>query len=119
MSYKKAFASIAATTAVLGGLTMTGAAPASAAATAYGCGSTGHNNSNAVHRVVVGHLRNGPASSCPQTQSVRQGVKFHAWCGVYNKHGNFWVYGRVDGGQTKGWIFSENLTLDSGSVKIC
>jgi hypothetical protein len=118
VNFKKAFASISAATAVLGGLTISGAAPASADTT-YGCGSVGHNNSSAVHRVVVGHLHNGPASACIQTQSVAPGTKFHAWCGVFNKHGNFWVYGRVGDGQTKGWIYSKNLTLESGSVKTC
>ncbi|MGW4883558.1 hypothetical protein [Streptomyces murinus] len=117
MNFKKSFAAIAATTALAGGLSIGGATSASAAT--YGCGSAGQNNSNAVHKVVVGHLRNGPADSCAQTLSVAPGATFYAWCGVYNKYGNFWVYGRLAGGQTKGWFYSENLTLESGSVNIC
>ncbi|KRD15488.1 hypothetical protein ASE41_25480 [Streptomyces sp. Root264] len=46
------------------------------------------------------------------------GTAFHAWCGGYNTSGNFWVYGRVGSGQVKGWIFSENPSLSSGSVNI-
>ncbi|MEU8624070.1 hypothetical protein [Streptomyces sp. NPDC048669] len=109
--------SIVATTAALGGTTIGLASSADAAG--YGCGSSGHNNSDAVHKVVVGHLRNGPADSCAQTMSVVPGVTFYAWCGVYNKYGNLWVYGRVAGSETKGWIYSGNLTKESGSVNIC
>lgn len=118
MRFKKALVTAAATTAVLGGITVGGASPASADTT-YGCGSTGPNNSNGELKVVVGHLRNGPFESCAQTQSVAPGTAFHAWCGVYNTSGNFWVYGRVGSGQTKGWIYSGNLSLSSGSVNIC
>ncbi|MFJ6013447.1 hypothetical protein [Streptomyces sp. NPDC092952] len=117
MNVKKTLVSIAATTAILGGFTIGTASSASAAG--YGCGSVGHNNSDAVHKVVVGHLRNGPAETCTQTLSVAPGTTFYAWCGVYNKYGNLWVYGRLAGGETKGWIYSKNLTLESGSVKIC
>lgn len=117
MSFKKALVALAATTATLGGIVVGGAGSASAAT--FDCGSSGPNNSNGELKVVVGHLRNGPFASCPQTQSVAGGTPFHAWCGVYNTSGNFWVYGRVGSGQTKGWIFSENLSLTSGTVNIC
>lgn len=117
MKFKKALVAVAATTAALGGITVGGATSASAAT--FGCGSSGNNNSNGELKVVVGHLRNGPFASCTQTQSVVPGTAFHAWCGVYNTSGNFWVYGRVGSGQVKGWIFSENLSLSSGSVNIC
>jgi hypothetical protein len=116
MKFKKALVAVAATTAALGGV-IGGATSASAAT--YGCGSTGPNNSDGELKVVVGHLRNGPFASCAQTLSVAGGTAFHAWCGVYNTSGNFWVYGRVGTSQTKGWIYSENLSLSSGSVNIC
>ncbi|MCH0567690.1 hypothetical protein I3F60_00140 [Streptomyces sp. MUM 136J] len=117
MNFRKAFASIAATTALAGGITMGGATSASAAS--HGCGSVGHTNSSGVHKVLLGHLRNGPSSSRTQTLSVAPGTTFCAWCGVYSKYGNFWLHGRLAGGQTKGWIHSKNLTPESGSVKIC
>ncbi|MFJ5800335.1 SH3 domain-containing protein [Streptomyces decoyicus] len=116
MKLKKALVSIAATTAALGGFTIGGATPASAAG--YGCGSVGHNNSDAVHKVVVGDMLNGPSASCRQIRSVARGTTFYAWCGVYNKHGNLWVYGRTSDDST-GWIYSQDLTKESGSVKIC
>lgn len=117
MNFKRAFVSTVATTAALGGV-MLGAASSADAAT-YGCGSSGHNNSDGVHKVVVGHLRNGPSESCAQTMSVVPGTTFYAWCGVYNKYGNLWVYGRLAGGESKGWIYSQNLTKESGSVNVC
>ncbi|AJT67725.3 hypothetical protein T261_6109 [Streptomyces lydicus] len=49
---------------------------------------------------------------------MARGTTFYAWCGVYNKYGNLWVYGRTSDDAT-GWIYSKDLTKESGSVKTC
>ncbi|WP_125934353.1 hypothetical protein [Streptomyces sp. WAC 06738] len=125
MRFRKMVAAIAAVAAVLGGGMLGGAASASAdtgtgsGVAAYDCGDNGHNNSDGVLEVYVGHMRSGPYESCAQTQSVRNGATFYAWCGVYNRYGNWWVYGRIAGTETKDWIYGQNLILRSGSVRVC
>ncbi|MFI1937436.1 serine/threonine-protein kinase [Streptomyces purpureus] len=78
------------------------------------------NNSDGYGYVSQGtHLYTGPYSECSYVTAVKSGVKVHYHCYVTNAHGNKWIYARIDGTSTEGWIFSDKSTLKTGSLVRC
>ncbi|MFE7115730.1 hypothetical protein ACFU99_09945 [Streptomyces sp. NPDC057654] len=63
-------------------------------------------------------LKTGPYADCGKVKEFPTGSKFWIWCGAYNNYKNLWYYGRVDGTQTKGWVYADNLVW-SGTWKSC
>lgn len=59
-----------------------------------------------------------PYGACAAT-NYRSGTKFYYWCYRYNDYGNFWIFGRVAGSEFIGWVYSPNVTWETGSLNSC
>ncbi|MDT9692151.1 protein kinase [Streptomyces sp. P9(2023)] len=65
------------------------------------------------------HLYTGPYSDCGWVTPVKDGVKVYYHCYVTNAHGNKWIYARIEGTETEGWVFADKTTGGSGSLARC
>ncbi|MER5727285.1 serine/threonine-protein kinase [Streptomyces sp. NPDC002138] len=65
------------------------------------------------------HLETGPYETCPAVSLAKTGTKLRYHCYVVNAHGNKWIYARVDGTTTAGWMSSDNLTRQKGPLSPC
>ncbi|MFI6053388.1 protein kinase [Streptomyces violascens] len=78
------------------------------------------NNSNGYGHTAQGtHLYTGPYAACSYVTAVKSGVKVYYHCYVTNAQGNKWIYGRIEGTNTEGWVFSDKSPLDSGTLARC
>ncbi|MFI1812580.1 protein kinase [Streptomyces sp. NPDC020422] len=73
---------------------------------------TGHASRNT-------HLYTGPYAECTYVTEIRTGTKVSYECYVTNAHANKWIYARISGTQTEGWIFGDKSTVDSGGLARC
>ncbi|MEW1861995.1 hypothetical protein OG896_01270 [Streptomyces sp. NBC_00669] len=119
MRIRKNAVTLLAATALLTGLgAVVGTTSASAASP---CDSYGYTNNSSGYGHMLGtyHLKSEPAAACSNTGTATNGSGFYMWCYVYNYYGNVWVYGRVQGTETKGWMSGDNVTWESGSLNYC
>lgn len=65
------------------------------------------------------HLYTGPYAVCSYVTVVKSGVKVYYHCYVTNAQGNKWIYARIQGTNTEGWLFSDKSTLKSGTLARC
>ncbi|MEU4352943.1 protein kinase [Streptomyces sp. NPDC023838] len=65
------------------------------------------------------HLYTGPYAVCSYVTAVKSGVKVYYHCYATNAQGNKWIYGRIQGTNTEGWLFSDKSTLASGTLARC
>ncbi|KJY43634.1 serine/threonine protein phosphatase [Streptomyces sp. NRRL B-1568] len=65
------------------------------------------------------HLTTGPYESCPAVTRAKAGTKLWYHCSVNNAYGNKWIYVRMEGTSTSGWMSSDNLTRQSGQAVHC
>ncbi|MEU9165055.1 protein kinase [Streptomyces sp. NPDC048424] len=65
------------------------------------------------------HLYTGPYAECSHVTLVKSGVKVYYHCYVTNAHGNKWIYARIEGTNTEGWLVGEKSTLKSGTLARC
>ncbi|MEV6731421.1 serine/threonine-protein kinase [Streptomyces sp. NPDC051364] len=65
------------------------------------------------------HLYTGPYAECSYVTAVKSGVKVYYHCYVTNAQGNKWIYARIEGTNTEGWLFSDKSTLKSGTLARC
>ncbi|MFF7726830.1 serine/threonine-protein kinase [Streptomyces sp. NPDC008001] len=65
------------------------------------------------------HLQTGPYQTCPAVSLAKSGTKLWYQCSVVNAHGNKWIYARVDGKSTAGWMSADNLTRQHGAPAPC
>lgn len=65
------------------------------------------------------HLYTGPYSVCSYVTVVKPGTKVSYDCYVTNAQANKWIYARIDGTHTEGWIFSDKSSVDSGTLARC
>ncbi|MFI1100790.1 protein kinase [Streptomyces melanogenes] len=65
------------------------------------------------------HLYTGPYAVCSYVTVLKTGVKVYYHCYVTNAQGNKWIYARIQGTNTEGWLFSGKSTLKSGSLARC
>jgi hypothetical protein len=56
------------------------------------------------------NLKAAPYSECGNVMSVAQGRQIFYHCWILNSYGNLWVYGRVEGTSTSGWMSGSNLS---------
>ncbi|MEV0263944.1 hypothetical protein AB0I49_21750 [Streptomyces sp. NPDC050617] len=121
MLRRTATALAVATLALSGALVSTAASAAPAAKAAVDCKhSISHETpgsaSGTFKKSIT--LKTGPYADCGKVKQFPEGSKFWIWCGAYNNYKNLWYYGRVDGTQTKGWVYGDNLVW-SGTWKSC
>lgn len=64
-------------------------------------------------------IKDGPYSDCDDILFGREGKKFYLWCYVTNSYGNMWYYGREEGLSEPGWVYINNVTYLSGTVRKC
>ncbi|MCX4529973.1 hypothetical protein OG982_30580 [Streptomyces sp. NBC_01551] len=50
---------------------------------------------------------------------LKSGAKVYYHCYVTNAHANKWIYARIAGTETEGWVFGDKSTLDSGTLARC
>ncbi|OQQ13664.1 hypothetical protein B0675_25675 [Streptomyces sp. M41(2017)] len=117
MKLSKRVASLFATTTLLG-TTLVGlsAADASAAGVCDQSFLVGNKTSGGGNLRWNAAIRPKPYESCGSYGTFAEGTKFWYWCDTYNDYGNRWIYGRVDGTQTTGWIYAPNVAPVSGLV---
>nr|WP_053727092.1 serine/threonine protein kinase [Streptomyces sp. WM6378] len=65
------------------------------------------------------HLYTGPYAACSYVTAIKSGVKVYYHCYVTNAQGNKWIYARIAGTNTEGWVFSDKSTLKSGTLARC
>ncbi|MFF9914445.1 protein kinase [Streptomyces sp. NPDC013457] len=65
------------------------------------------------------HLYTGPYSVCSYVTVIKTGTKVYYHCYVTNAQGNKWIYARIQGTETEGWLFSEKVTTKGGSLARC
>ncbi|WP_446587295.1 serine/threonine-protein kinase [Streptomyces sp. LARHCF249] len=65
------------------------------------------------------HFYTGPYAECSYVTVVKTGVKVFYHCYITNAHGNKWVYARIEGTNTEGWMSSTHLTRESGTLARC
>ncbi|WP_405435374.1 hypothetical protein OG373_02020 [Streptomyces avidinii] len=65
------------------------------------------------------HLYTGPYAECSHVTAVKSGVKVYYHCYVTNAHGNKWIYSRIEGTSTEGWLVGDKSTLKSGTLARC
>ncbi|MFY1692521.1 hypothetical protein [Plantactinospora sp. WMMB782] len=82
--------------------------PASAAPS---CTSPSHNVNGEGSGILVGtyNLKSAPYSHCSTITSVPQRAEIYYHCWYQNAYGNWWVYGRIAGTSTSGWMSGDNL----------
>ncbi|MFE5486604.1 protein kinase [Streptomyces sp. NPDC056527] len=65
------------------------------------------------------HLYTGPYSECGWVTAVKDGAKIYYHCYVTNAHGNKWIYARIQGTESEGWVFADKTTGGSGALARC
>ncbi|WP_369147625.1 serine/threonine-protein kinase [Streptomyces sp. R44] len=65
------------------------------------------------------HLYAGPYAECSYVTELNSGTKVYYHCYITNAHGNKWIYARIAGTETEGWVFGDKSTLDSGTLARC
>ncbi|KQX50827.1 MULTISPECIES: serine/threonine-protein kinase [unclassified Streptomyces] len=65
------------------------------------------------------HLYTGPYAKCSYVTAIDSGTKIYYHCYVTNADANKWIYARIAGTDTEGWVYGEKSTLDSGSLARC
>ncbi|MEU7028086.1 protein kinase [Streptomyces sp. NPDC046275] len=73
---------------------------------------TGHASQNT-------HLYTGPYADCSYVTVLKSGTKVSYECYVSNAHANKWIYARIAGTSTEGWVFGDKSTLDGGTLARC
>ncbi|MFB7371319.1 protein kinase [Streptomyces sp. NPDC056222] len=65
------------------------------------------------------HLYTGPYAECGWVTAVKDGAKVYYHCYVTNAHGNKWIYARIQGTESEGWVFADKTTGGSGALARC
>ncbi|GGV42205.1 hypothetical protein [Streptomyces spectabilis] len=88
--------------------TTASAAPASAD---VNCTPPYHNNNSTGWGKLTGtyNLKKAPYASCGNVKNLRGGTKLYFHCYVVNAYGNEWIYSRVAGTETYGWMSYANF----------
>ncbi|MFD0254235.1 hypothetical protein ACFVGX_25375 [Streptomyces sp. NPDC127113] len=120
MKSKKRMATLLASSAILGA-SIVGANATDANAQPFRCYSwLAHNTSSGVGRLQEDlWLQQGPYADCDEGKYASAADKFYIWCYVNNQYGNVWYYGRREGTDFKGWLYSGDVTIVSGSLYKC
>ncbi|MBB5075787.1 hypothetical protein [Nonomuraea endophytica] len=102
-------------------LTLT-VAPAASAATGYGKRCVAPPTANVDHGAAVmkvtANLKRGPYQGprCATITKLAKGTTLYFQCWTTNEYGNRWVYARVKGTRTNGWMSIDNIKLAGGDI---
>jgi hypothetical protein len=82
------------------------------AAQAASCGSQAVTNADDGY-IVLGEdadLQKAPYAACGTNIRAKAGTKIWSWCTVENDYGNTWLWGRIAGTETYGWVYVEHAS---------
>ncbi|MEU7132726.1 serine/threonine-protein kinase [Streptomyces sp. NPDC046261] len=65
------------------------------------------------------HIVNGPYKVCASVAPAKSGAKLWFHCSVENSYGHKWIYVRVDGTKTAGWMSADNIIRQTGQPVRC
>jgi hypothetical protein len=83
-----------------------------AAQAAVSCGSQAVTNADDGY-IVLGedaNLQKAPYAACGTNIRATAGTKIWSWCVAENDYENDWLWGRIDGTQTYGWVFLDHAS---------
>ncbi|MGW0834820.1 hypothetical protein [Streptomyces prunicolor] len=120
MRFKKRVASLLGIGGLLGASFVGLSAPAAGAASVCDVSYIVSNKASGYGRFDgATTMRVRPYSACGSVGTFVSGTKFFYWCTVENSYGNTWIYGRIDGTQTKGWVYNYDVSWDAGTTADC
>jgi hypothetical protein len=118
MRYLNTSTAVLATVGTIAGLTLV-SAPAAQAATSMPCTSisAGGPNLDDGWGVMKGsyNLKRKPVTRTCDVRRMHRGQVLYFHCWTKNSYGNLWVYGRVKGTRTYGWMSVANFRSVHGS----
>ncbi|MFI9205750.1 serine/threonine-protein kinase [Streptomyces sp. NPDC053048] len=65
------------------------------------------------------YVLTGPYKVCSAVSKVKSGTKLWFHCSVENSYGHKWIYVRVEGTKTAGWMSADNIIRQSGQPVRC
>jgi hypothetical protein len=80
------------------------------AAAGVSCGSQAVTNADDGY-IILGedaNLQKAPYAECGTYHRAKAGTKIWSWCTVENDYDNTWLWGRIDGTETYGWVYIEH-----------
>ncbi|MFD7320774.1 protein kinase [Streptomyces sp. NPDC059875] len=85
------------------------------------CTGWAHSNRSDGHGYMSqnSHLYTGPYAECGWVTTVKSGAKIYYHCYVTNAHGNKWMYARIEGTESEGWVYGDKTTGGSGTLNRC
>ncbi|GAA1618197.1 hypothetical protein GCM10009733_013150 [Nonomuraea maheshkhaliensis] len=88
-----------------------GGTPAQASAQGGTCTGWSHGNYDDGWDTIgrAGNMKKGPYSSCGNVKYLSEDTTVYFHCKVINGYGKVWVYVRVAGTTTEGWVSYDNL----------
>ncbi|MFI2714594.1 hypothetical protein ACH495_31180 [Micromonospora sp. NPDC018662] len=118
MRLHRTVAAIASAVLLTTTLGLTVASPAQAS---HSCGSPAYQNVDDGYGILKGayNLKTAPYSDCGNVAYLGKGTKLYIWCQVINEYDNFWVYTRVAGTETRGWMSWDNFSEVTGNRGHC
>ncbi|MET7847492.1 hypothetical protein AB0D78_40240 [Streptomyces avermitilis] len=120
MQLKKRAASLVAAGALVGGSLVGLSAPEASAADVCDYSYIIRNNSTG-----YGYFQGAttlyvlPYAACGKQGTFVSGTKFAYWCYVINDYGNKWIFGRITGTDTKGWVHDPYVSWTEGTLNYC
>ncbi|MFH8787219.1 serine/threonine-protein kinase [Streptomyces roseoverticillatus] len=65
------------------------------------------------------HVVNGPYQVCGSVAAAKSGTKVWFHCSVENAYGHKWLYVRIDGTKSAGWLSADTIIRQSGQPARC
>ncbi|MEH6379979.1 serine/threonine protein kinase, partial [Streptomyces sp. KLMMK] len=65
------------------------------------------------------HVLNGPYKVCGSVAAAKSGTKVWFHCSVENSYGHKWIYVRIEGTKSAGWMSGDTIIRQSGQTVRC
>ncbi|MFE5870617.1 serine/threonine-protein kinase [Streptomyces roseifaciens] len=65
------------------------------------------------------HVLNGPYKVCGSVAAAKSGTKVWFHCSVENSYGHKWLYVRIEGTKSAGWMSGDSIIRQSGQTVRC
>ena len=113
---QRIFSSLTTVVLLLAATVFVGSTTASAAADAL-CDPPGYYNASSSTAIILRshYIKDAPYAACGNVAWVNEGAKVYIWCSTVNKYGNMWLYARIAGTSTRGWISMDNMEVTGGA----
>ena len=113
---QRIFSSLTAVVLLLAATIFVGSGTANAADDPL-CKAPGYYNaSSSTAKVLRSHyLKDAPYAACGNAAWVEKDAKLYIWCSTVNKYGNMWLYVRIAGTSSRGWVSMDNIDVTGGA----